>query len=149
MTVIRRATVAVGAVALLGATAVPGATRSAGISTTWRVYSARIDYDSGSYSVMPPGTRQLVIGGNRWTFGSSSGTVKVVPIAGADWKRWRIRSYGPTRRAVFAGWSGGKADGPIEEESGRADFIWVIYRAAPPVVHAPGTISLKFGRLRP
>jgi hypothetical protein len=136
------------AVLALAAPAVVLAARSGGgLSATWIGYSARIDYDNGSFSTMPAGTQRLVIGGSRWRFGSSSGTVKVSPIAAADWTRWGISPYGPTRKATFAGWNHGKADGPLEEEPGRVDFIWILYRAKPPVVHAPGLVSLKFGRL--
>ena len=145
---VRRAALAAGVALLIGVAASAAAGRGE-ISTTWRVYSARIDYDNGSYSVMPPGTRRLVVSDSGWRFGSSAGAVRIVRITGADWKRWRVTAYGPTRKAVFAGWSGGAADGPLEESAGRVDFIWVIYRARPPLVHAPGTVSLKFGRLNP
>lgn len=133
--------------ALAAPAAVLAARTGGGLSATWIAYSARIDYDNGSGSVMPAGTQRLVISGKHWRYGASSGTVKVAPISAADWTRWHISPYGPTRKATFVGWNHGRADGPLEEEPGRVDFIWILYRAKPPTVHAPGTVSLKFGRL--
>jgi hypothetical protein len=133
---------------LLLAPALPGATHGGGLSGTWIAYSARIDYDGGrGGAVMTPGTQRLVISGTRWKFGASSGTVALGRISAADWKRWGVTSYGPTRKATFVGWNRGRADGPVEEEASRVDFVWVLYRAKPPLVRSPATISLKFGRL--
>jgi hypothetical protein len=143
-----RAALALAALSLLGTPAISGATHGGSISATWIAYSARIDYDRGrGGAVMTPGTQRLVIAGNRWKYGASSGAVRVSPIVAADWRRWGVASYGPTRKATFAGWGKARADGPIEEEAGRVDFIWIMYRAQPPLVRWPGTISLKFGRL--
>jgi hypothetical protein len=124
-----------------------GARAGGGLSATWIAYSARIDYDNGSGATMPAGTQRLVISGRHWRYGSSAGTVTVGPIAAADWTRWGISPYGPTRKATFRGWSHGTADGPLEEEPSRVDFVWILYRVKPPTVHSPGLVSLKFGRL--
>ena len=59
-----------------------------------------------------------------------------------------MSSFGPTQKIVLKGWSGSVGDGPIEQSGGRVDFFWVIYRAVPPLVRRPATISMKFGRIR-
>ncbi len=134
--------------ALAAPAAVFAARQGGGLSATWIAYSSRIDYDGGRGSaVMPAGTQRLVIGGSHWQYGASSGTVKVSAITAADWTRWGVSSYGPTRKATFVGWNHGRADGPLEEEPGRVDFVWIMYRAKPPTVRWPATISLKFGHL--
>jgi len=94
---------------------------------------------------MPPTTRRLTLAGSSWQFGSSSGRFRVAPITNADWRRWGVQPYGPTRKVVFSGWSGGTGTGPIEGTGANVDFFWLIYPARPPVVGAPGVVSLKFG----
>lgn len=124
---------------------------SGSVAGDWRVYSARIYYDVGGGGAVTKGlsSRTLVVSpGGRWTFGTSSGKWVVRPIAASDWRRWGVSPYGPKRKIVLRGWAGSTADGPVEESS-RVDFLWAIYRAAPPLVGAPGTIWVKFGRVRP
>jgi len=124
---------------------------SGGVAGQWRVYSARIYYDAGGGGHVSKGLSSrtlLVLPGGRWTFGSSSGTWSLGPIRASDWRRWGVSPYGPRRKIVLRGWNRSLADGPIEESS-RVDFLWVIYRVGPPLVGAPGTVWLKFGRLRP
>ncbi len=138
---------------LLAAGALAGAALagSGSVVGEWRVYSARIYYDIGGGGHAGKGlsSRTLVLSpGGRWRFGSSAGTWLVRPIRAADWRRWGVSPYGPRRRIVLRGWNRSVADGPIEEGS-RVDFLWVIYRVAPPLVGDPGTIWLKFGRVRP
>lgn len=117
------------------------------LAGTWRVLSSRLDYDAGGAGVAPDATRHLELRANgRWEFGSSSGSWSVRAIDDADWSRWGVDSYGPTRKIVLAGWNGSEGDGPIEESSGGVDFVWVIYRVGPPVVSAAGQVQMKFGR---
>lgn len=119
------------------------------LSGTWRVYSATLYYDAGGGGSFPGSTRTLTIHGNRWTYGSSSGTFAVKPITAKDWTRWSVQSYGPRKKIVLKHWAGGRADGPIETAGGKVDFIWVIYHVAPPIIQAPGKVYLKFGRMAP
>jgi hypothetical protein len=118
------------------------------IAGSWRAYSERLFYDRGGAgtTITAVSTRLEILPNGTWTFGSANGKWRIAPIAGSDWKRWGTKPYGPTRRAVFEGWHDGTADGPIEEEPGRVNFVWVIYHADPPVVRAPGTVQMKFGR---
>jgi len=85
---------------------------------------------------------------SKYDFSSSGGAWSVESISPDDWKRWGIEPYGPTKKIILSDWNGGKADGPIEEFT-RVDFIWVIYKAKPPIVSAPGTVWMKFGRIAP
>jgi hypothetical protein len=114
----------------------------------WRIFSARLYYDAGGGSdVGTPSSRLLTLAvGGTWTYGPSTGTWTIQPIKSADWKRWKVSSYGPTRKVVVVGWSKGSADGPIEESHGRVDFMWLIYHVRRPVVSDPGILYLKFGR---
>lgn len=112
----------------------------------WRIYSEYIFYDTGGSNWLDtPVTRQLELGSNgKWVFGSSTGTWKIEEITDADWEKWGVDPYGPTRRMVMNNWNKVGADGPIEETKTNVDFIWVIYRAEPPVVSYPGQIQMKF-----
>ena len=94
---------------------------------------------------MPSTTRRLTLSGGRWHFGTSSGRFRVAAITAADWTKWGIEAYGPTRKVVFSGWSGATATGPIEGTGAQVDFFWLMYPARPPVVRTAGVVSLKFG----
>lgn len=114
----------------------------------WRVYSESIFYDAGGSNFLEtPATTLLQLNADQtWSFGSSTGTWSVQAIADADWQKWGVNSYGPTRKLVLNGWNGETNDGPIEETETRVDFMWVIYRVGPPIVQAPGQIQMKFGQ---
>lgn len=114
---------------------------------SWRIYSARLFYDvGGAGTVDTTITRRIELNADgTWRFGDSKGTWSVSPISAEDWKRWGIDAYKPTRKITLNNWNGGVASGPIEESS-QVDFFWVIYRAEPPAVSAPGTVHMKFGR---
>ena len=125
----------------------PSSESTAALLGTWTVFSARIYYeDGGSGSDNPARYGQLELRSDgTWQFGSSTGSWHTTAITGADWTRWGVQSYGPTRKLVLVGWSDGVADGPVEESGGQVDFLWVISPAAPPTVSTPGTVWLKFG----
>lgn len=119
---------------------------------TWRVYSERLFYDEGgggttlsaSSGTAVTQTLKLKSDGT-WAYGDSSGTWKVSAVAADDWKTWGIDPYGPTRKMTLDGWNKGSASGPIEEEAGAVNFVWVLYRVGPPTVSKPGTVHMKFG----
>lgn len=121
----------------------------AAFAGAWRVFSATLFFDAGGSTGAGDATtvsRRLQLAANgTWEFGTSRGRWAVAPVAAADWARWGIASYGPTRKVTLQGWAGGDADGPVEEAGGRVDFFWVLYRAAPPTVSAPGIVHMKFG----
>lgn len=125
----------------------PGGSDASLFVDNWRVYSSRLYYDmGGGGSLGGTSSRYLELFANgKWQYGSSAGTWSLSAITGSDWKRWGVEAYGPTRKIVLSGWSEGAADGPVEESQGHVDFIWVIYRAVPPTVQAPGSVWLKFG----
>lgn len=113
----------------------------------WRIYSETIFYDAGGSGGAVPVTRLLELNSDgTWEFGDSKGSWSVSAVSEKDWVEWGVDSYGPTRKIVLSGWSGGEADGPIEEGEERIDFFWVIYRAEPPLVENPGQVQIKFGR---
>lgn len=151
----RRRQLALGlAIALAAVLSVPasGARAPAGraISGSWRVYSARLSYDAGGGTDIAASLRPLTISGRRWHWGSSSGRIAIKPIVAADWKRWRVKPYGPRQKVVFGNWLHGRAaTGPIESASGRVVFLWVVYHVTRPTVQAPGIVYLKFGRAHP
>lgn len=147
----RRAVAATGAALLLAAGAAAAAGRAAaggssgcGLSGEFRPHYGSLHYDSGGTSVMPAGTRTLVLSGTRWQYGTSSGSWRTEPVAAADWGRWQGQPYGPTRKIVLTGWAGGTADGPIDERGAVVDGFWVVYRTRPPA--APGLALLRFIR---
>lgn len=115
----------------------------------WRTFSARLFYDAGGASpvagMLGLGDQLFLASDGSWRFGSSAGRWAVAAITASDWQKWRVKPYGPTRKVVFAGWNHGVADGPVEEDNGRVDFFWVIFRVAPPTVSAPGQVDMKFG----
>lgn len=114
----------------------------------WRIFSERIFYDIGGAGALGTNSgRNLEIKEDgSWNFGDSKGTWSVTPITDQDWKRWDVNSYGPTKKITFTGWNKAAADGPVEEDGGRIDFIWVIYHVEPPLVENAGTVWLKFGK---
>ena len=113
----------------------------------WRIFSERIFYDvGGAGPAAVPVTRNLeLLKDGTWKFGDSKGKWTVTEITVADWTRWEINSYGPTRKITMDGWNKATADGPVEEEKSQIDFIWVIYHVEPPLVQNAGTIWMKFG----
>ncbi len=115
---------------------------------SWKVLSSRIFYDEGGGGALGKTiSRRLDIGAEgEWSFGPSKGNWSVRSIGPDDWKCWGVEPYGPWRMVVLSGWSGGEAGGPIEESETGPASIWVIYRAEPPAVPAPGTVHLKLGR---
>ena len=124
------------------------------VTGTWRVYSERIFYDVGG-----AGAIMSASGGNATTlpliikedgtynFGTNHGKLTIENIQEPDWKVWRAKSYGPTRKIVLTGWSKEAAtvSGPLEERDGRVNFIWVVYHVSPPIVLKAGNIDMKFG----
>ncbi len=113
----------------------------------WRVYSQTLFYDaggSGGADASSSSTTRLRLGSDgTWRFGRSRGTWRVAPTDDDAWERWGVEAYGPEMRVVLDGWGGEGADGPIETDGGRVDFLWVIYRVEEP---SPGTVQMKFGR---
>ncbi len=149
-----------GTVAGTDGTTVPGASPGAApgeartdlefarhLAGQWRVYSSRLFYDQGGGGPlgMNSATPLVLSESGEWSYGPSSGTFTASPIAPADWSRWHVTPYGPTRKLVLHGWNRGTGDGPIETENGQVVFLWIIYRVGPPTVQAPGTVYLKFG----
>ncbi len=114
----------------------------------WRIYSESIYFDSGGHNFLDtPVTTVLQLNADQtWSFSSSSGTWSVQAITDADWQKWGVPSYGPTRKLVLNGWNSETNDGPIEETDSRVDFMWVIYRVGPPTVSSPAQIQMKFGQ---
>jgi hypothetical protein len=113
---------------------------------TWRIYSESLYYDAGGGGVMDStevvGTDLVLSADGSWQFGTSSGFWSVASIDGSEWDRWLVSPYGPTRKIVLQGWNGGSEDGPLDEETGYVDFVWVIYHVDSP---DPGTVYIKFG----
>lgn len=120
----------------------------AALAGTWRVLSARLFYDAGGGGSVRTDGPDLTLGADgTFAYGETIGTWSLGSIADDDWARWQTNPYGPGRKISFAGWQpGGIADGPIEESGGPVDFLWVIFRAEPPLVGAPGMVQMKFGR---
>ncbi|MBI4052723.1 MAG: hypothetical protein HY394_01670 [Candidatus Diapherotrites archaeon] len=114
---------------------------------SWRALSSRLFYDAGGGGDVGSGTghRLEINADGTWQFSSSAGKWSVAAIEDADWTKWKVDSYGPARKIVLDNWNGGIADGPIEESDGQVDFIWLIYRAEPPTVSAPGQVQAKYG----
>ncbi len=112
----------------------------------WRIYSESLYYDAGGGGVMDSsevvGTHLVLNNDGSWQFGSSSGRWSVAPIDGSEWDRWLVSPYGPTRKIVLQGWNGGTGDGPLDEEPGYLDFVWIIYHVDSP---DPSTVYMKFG----
>lgn len=117
------------------------------VTGEWRVYSEAIYYDTGGWNFLdtPVTTLLELKEDGTWNFGTSTGTYSIVEISEEDWTKWDVEPYGPTRKLVLEGWNSSSADGPIEETESRVDFMWVIYRAEPPVVENSGQIQMKFG----
>ncbi|MBI2548053.1 hypothetical protein HYW21_01765 [Candidatus Woesearchaeota archaeon] len=115
---------------------------------SWRVFSERIFYDIGGAGALGISvTRNLELSSDgTWSFGDSAGTWTVTEITDEDWARWDIDPYGPTRKITLSNWNNGVGDGPVEEDEGIVDFIWVVYRVEPPLVENAGTVWLKFGQ---
>ena len=120
---------------------------------TWRVYSERLFYDDGgggttfSASSGTAVTQTLKLNNDgTYTYGDSKGNWKMSSVSDSDWISWGITSYGSTRKITLEGWNKGTASGPLEEESGVVNFVWVLYKVGPPTVSKPGTVHLKFGR---
>lgn len=115
---------------------------------SWRIYSSRLYYDVGGGGTVDTSATQILElkANSKYEFSSSGGSWAVESISPDDWKRWGIEPYGPIKKITLSGWNDGIADGPIEE-SKRVDFIWVIYKAKPPTVSAPGMVWMKFGRI--
>lgn len=119
---------------------------------TWKVYSERLFYDEGgggttlSASTGTATTQKLSLKSDgSWMYGDSAGTWKVSLVAADDWTTWKIDSYGPTRKITLDGWNKGTASGPIEEEAGTVNFMWILYRTGPPTTSKLGTVQMKFG----
>ncbi|MEW6455813.1 MAG: hypothetical protein AB1410_03745 [Acidobacteriota bacterium] len=119
----------------------------------WRVYSERLVYDEGgagpwlTASKRNAVTRKLELKADgTWSFGSSQGKWRISPISASDWEKWKIPSYGPTRKIILEGWNKNTASGAVEEGDSGVNFIWVLYRVGPPTVSRPGTVHMKFGR---
>ena len=134
------------AVVLLACSGSDATTSDGLVVGDWRVYSQTLFYDaggSGGSDASASTTNKLrLTSDGRWKFGSSRGSWYVTSIDPATWERWGIQPYGPELKIVLDGWSGQSADGPIEAQDGRVDFLWVIYRAAG---SSPGTVHMKFG----
>lgn len=110
---------------------------------SWRIYSETLYNTEGGGQLKQPVTRELELGADGvWQFGSSEGTWSVEPIEDADWERWGVSAYEPTRKIVLDGWNDAVADGPIEESASGVDFVWVIYAVDEP---EPGVVFMKFG----
>jgi hypothetical protein len=114
---------------------------------SWKVLSSRISYDTGGEEALGMRiSRRLDLGTGEWVHAASRGAWSVRAIGPDDWRRWGIEPYGPWRMLVLSGWPGGEAGGPIEESAAGPIILWVIYRAGPPTVSAPGTVHLMLGR---
>jgi|SRR3989344_6696278 len=112
---------------------------------TWRPHAQSIEYDAGAInSIKKPVTRKLTISSDgTWEYGST-GTWEVELIEEKDWERWKMASYGPTKKIVLHGWNNAIGDGPIDEGTAGVDFIWAIYHSDK-LSLGPATIQIKFG----
>ncbi len=113
----------------------------------WRPYSVSNYYKNGeSKFVSPPGTVLNLHNDGSWNYGEFSGTWEVANVSDGDWKKWGI-SGNFKEKLVFHNWpdaAGKVADGPIEETSYGARFLWAVYDAEPPAVDAPAQVWVKF-----
>lgn len=94
----------------------------------WKLHSqGRYQDEQGQWVFESDLTRILEIREDRsWDYGPSKGTWKTAPIEDADWQRWQILPYGPTRKLILENWNEKGAEGPIEASSGQVSFFWMI-----------------------
>ena len=64
-----------------------------------------------------------------WTFGTSGGTWKVLPIEDKDWEMWDTEPYGPRYKLIVDGFGDKGGNGPIEIDKGEVSFFWLFYYA--------------------
>lgn len=109
----------------------------------WRILSNTRYIGNESYYSAPTERLELKPDGS-WSFGSSSGSWEVASIEKSDWQEWKIENYGPTRKIILNNWESRTWSGPIEENDGQIDFLWVIYDVD--IGNGLQQMQLKFGR---
>lgn len=113
----------------------------------WRAYSETVYFDNGNWAFLETPVELLELNPDHtWKFGKKSGIWEIKFIEEIDWGKWGIGSYGPVKKIVLYDWvENGFADGPLEEDGDRIDYLWLIYRGSPPEIKENGQIQLKFG----
>ncbi len=79
-----------------------------------------------------------------WTFGTSQGTWKVLPIEDEDWQKWGVDPYGPKKKIVLENFGDDGGSGPIEAYKGEVSFFWAMYKATNPETGKQASFQKKF-----
>ncbi|MBI5389442.1 hypothetical protein HZB01_03620 [Candidatus Woesearchaeota archaeon] len=79
-----------------------------------------------------------------WTFSSSSGTWKILPIDDADWKKWGLESSGQTHKLILEKWNGVGGDGPITVSGGEISLFTIYTKVKDPDTGKESTMSWEF-----
>jgi len=104
----------------------------------WGIYTEEILFKHET-------TRILEIKADKtWTFGTSQGTWKVLPIEDNDWKKWEIEPYKPKKKIILEKFGDDGGDGPIEVYKGEVSFFWLTYRATNPETGQQVKFQKKF-----
>src|SRR3989338_1387080 len=114
----------------------------------WKVYQESHYYKKGGSKFASPTLTQMNLHDDgTYDYGGYEGAWEAASITEDDWARWGIKNEKFSKKLIFHNWPDGVdgiADGPIEDTSYCARYIWAVYNAEPPEVEYSAQVWVRF-----
>ena len=118
----------------------------------WRPYSMTAYFADGRSKFLSPSNSVMNLHNDgTWNYGAE-GTWEVTPVTEHDGVTWGIPIASFKNKILFHGWtdgSSGSAEGPIEDTSYGARFLWAVYDVEAgtiPELDAPAQVWVRFAK---
>lgn len=114
----------------------------------WKVYQETHYYKKGGSKFASPTVSQMNLHDDgTWDYRGHEGTWEAAEITEKDWEKWGMKSEKFNKKLIFHGWPDGidrTAEGPIEDTSYGARYLWAVYNAEPPETEHAAQVWKRF-----
>jgi len=114
----------------------------------WKVYGITHYYKKGDSKFIPATIAQMNLHDDgTYDYRGHEGTWEAATITEDDWKKWGIKNENFNKKLIFHNWPDGtdaSAEGPIEDTSYGARYLWAVFNAEPPESAEPAQAWVRF-----